>query len=78
MLWPVAHSAAGLLTADDLARVRECAAEHCTWLFVDHSKNRSRRWCDMQSCGNAAKVRRYRSRKQLTSAPDAELQAPVE
>ncbi len=64
MLWPVARSAAELLTSDDLARVRECAGEHCNWLFIDRSKNHSRRWCDMQECGNVAKVRRFRSRKQ--------------
>jgi predicted RNA-binding Zn ribbon-like protein len=64
MLWPVVRSAADLLTSDDLGRVRECAGDHCTWLFIDRSKNRSRRWCDMQECGNVAKVRRYRSRKQ--------------
>jgi predicted RNA-binding Zn ribbon-like protein len=64
MLWPVARSAADLLTSDDLGRVRECAGEHCNWLFIDRSKNHSRRWCDMQECGNVAKVRRYRSRKQ--------------
>ena len=65
LLWPVARSAADLLTSDDLARVRECAGEHCNWLFIDRSKNHSRRWCDMQDCGNVAKVRRYRSRKQV-------------
>ena len=64
MLWPVARSAADLLTSDDLGRVRECAGERCNWLFIDRSKNHSRRWCDMQDCGNVAKVRRYRSRKQ--------------
>ena len=64
LLWPVARSAADLLTSDDLVRVRECAGEHCNWLFIDRSKNNSRRWCDMQDCGNVAKVRRYRSRKQ--------------
>jgi predicted RNA-binding Zn ribbon-like protein len=64
VLWPIAQSAAELLTSPELARVRECAKEHCNWLFVDRSKNRSRRWCDMQECGNVAKVRRYRSRKQ--------------
>jgi predicted RNA-binding Zn ribbon-like protein len=63
-LWRIAQSAADLLTSPELDRVRECAKEHCNWLFVDRSKNRSRRWCDMQQCGNVAKVRRYRSRKQ--------------
>lgn len=64
MLWPVARSAADLLTSPDLGRVRECAGATCDWLFIDRSKNHSRRWCDMQECGNVAKVRRYRTRKQ--------------
>jgi len=63
MLWPVVRSAAEMLTSDELERVRMCQGEHCGWLFVDCSKNRSRRWCDMQDCGNVEKVRRYR-RKQ--------------
>ena len=64
MLWPVARSAADLLTSPDLGRVRECAGATCDWLFIDRSKNRSRRWCDMQECGNVEKVRRYRRRQQ--------------
>jgi predicted RNA-binding Zn ribbon-like protein len=67
MLWAIALSAAELLTSPELDRVRECAKEHCNWLFVDRSKNRSRRWCDMQECGNVAKVRRYRSRQQAAA-----------
>src|SRR5678809_1414556 len=43
MLWPVAWSAASLLTSDDLRLVRRCAADRCGWLFLDHSRNRSRR-----------------------------------
>lgn len=62
MLWPIAHSAAELLTTGDLSRIRECGGEECGWLFEDISKNRSRQWCNMQDCGNLAKVRRYRSR----------------
>lgn len=64
MLWPIAHSAAELLTSGELAHVRRCAGDHCGWLFVDRSKNHSRRWCDMGDCGNVAKVRRYRRRQQ--------------
>jgi predicted RNA-binding Zn ribbon-like protein len=60
MLWPVAVSAAELLTSDRLDRVRVCAARDCDWLFLDQSRNRSRRWCDMTVCGNRAKVRRFR------------------
>lgn len=64
LLWPVVRSAAGLLTSEDAARIRECAAPDCNWLFLDRSRNRSRRWCDMGSCGNRAKARRYYRRHQ--------------
>ncbi len=58
-LGPVLCSAVELLTAGDAARVRECASERCTWLFLDRSRNGSRRWCDMKTCGNRAKARRH-------------------
>jgi predicted RNA-binding Zn ribbon-like protein len=60
-LWPVARAAADLLFSGPLARLHECASETCGWLFLDTSKNGSRRWCDMRGCGNRAKVRRYRA-----------------
>jgi predicted RNA-binding Zn ribbon-like protein len=63
MLWPVAGSAAALLTSEDLTRVGECQGDGCGWLFMDMSRNRSRRWCDMGDCGNRAKARRYYRRK---------------
>lgn len=63
LLWQVVRSAADLLTSDKLDDVRACAAEDCRWLFLDTSKNHSRRWCDMQTCGNQAKARRHYSRK---------------
>lgn len=59
VLWPVAWSAVELLTSPDLHRVGECASEGCGWLFLDMSRNRSRRWCDMKDCGNRAKARRH-------------------
>ena len=58
-LWPALRSAAELLTSDEWRRVRECAGSDCTWLFLDRSRNRSRRWCAMQTCGNRAKARRH-------------------
>lgn len=61
-LWTVVHDAADLLSSDSLGRVKECGGETCTWLFLDESRNRSRRWCDMGDCGNRAKARRYRRR----------------
>jgi predicted RNA-binding Zn ribbon-like protein len=62
-LWEIARAAAELLRSKgDLARVRECGSLTCEWLFIDKSRNHSRRWCDMNDCGNTAKVRRYRQR----------------
>ncbi|MGQ9555340.1 MAG: CGNR zinc finger domain-containing protein [Anaerolineae bacterium] len=68
ILWPIACSAAELLTSPDLARVRQCAGDPCGWLFLDESRNRSRRWCDMRSCGNRAKARRH-YRRTVAAAP---------
>ena len=71
--WPlnvVIHSAFMLLTSNELDRVKMCADERgCGWLFYDHSKNKSRRWCDMKDCGNLAKQRRLYSRKQDIDSP---------
>jgi predicted RNA-binding Zn ribbon-like protein len=61
-LWPIARSAAVLLTQDDLSRLRQCGGDDCGWIFLDTSRNRGRRWCDMRDCGNVAKVRRFRHR----------------
>jgi len=58
----ITRSAVSLLTSDRLHRVRQCAGENCTWLFLDTSRNGMRRWCDMQACGNRFKVRRFRKR----------------
>lgn len=61
--WWVARSAAELLTSSDLTFVRECAGYDCGWIFMDTTKNRSRRWCDMRTCGNRAKSRRHHERR---------------
>lgn len=62
-LGPVAWKAAELLEHGPLDRLKICPADDCAWLFLDLSKNRSRQWCSMATCGNAAKVRRFRQRK---------------
>ena len=62
-LWPILRSAADLLASDASKQVRECAGAACTWLFLDRSRNRSRRWCSMDTCGNRAKARRHYHRK---------------
>lgn len=65
MLWSVVRSAADLLTSGKLNRISKCSAKDCGWLFLDMSRNRSRRWCDMQDCGNRAKARRHYQREQV-------------
>jgi predicted RNA-binding Zn ribbon-like protein len=57
LLAPVLWSAGDLMI--EHANVRQCANQKCLWLFLDKSKNGSRRWCDMKSCGNRAKARRH-------------------
>lgn len=71
MLWPVLRSAADLLVSGELRGVRRCAGETCNWLFLDTSRNHSRRWCDMRSCGNRAKARRYHARKKAAGGGGA-------
>jgi predicted RNA-binding Zn ribbon-like protein len=59
VLWPICRSALELLTSKDVHRVKDCGRHGgCGWLFVDASKNGSRRWCSMQVCGRQEKVRR--------------------
>ena len=65
VLWPIAQSAADLLTSDRLKKVRMCDAETCAWLFLDESRNHSRRWCDMKVCGNREKARRHYQREHV-------------
>ena len=63
VLWPVVRSAADLLVSEEVAKVRRCAGDTCDWLFLDTSRNHTRRWCDMRDCGNRAKARRYYARR---------------
>ena len=63
MLDELTRGAIDLLTSGNLDRVRQCASDTCSWLFLDTSRNGKRRWCDMQACGNRAKVRRFRERE---------------
>jgi predicted RNA-binding Zn ribbon-like protein len=60
-LWPLARAAVELLTNGPLERLRGCA--RCRWLFLDESRNRSRRWCSMEGCGTDAKKERYIERR---------------
>jgi len=59
----IVEAAAELLASPDCAAVHECGAPSCRWLFLDRSKNHTRRWCDMRICGNREKARRFQSRR---------------
>jgi len=59
---PLVESAVSVLTSAKLERLRRCGNSTCYWLFIDETRNHSRRWCEMASCGNIVKVRRHRER----------------
>jgi predicted RNA-binding Zn ribbon-like protein len=67
-LWSVARSAAELLTSPKLGRVKVCAGEGCGWIFLDESRNSSRRWCDSRDCGNRERVRKHLARKRASDS----------
>lgn len=67
-LWPIAISAVRLLASADAARVQRCASDRCDWLFIDTSRNHSRRWCSMSGCGNRAKARRHYAKRSAGQA----------
>jgi predicted RNA-binding Zn ribbon-like protein len=67
VLWPVIQSAIQLLTSERLDRVGQCDDDRgCGWLFYDTSRNKSRRWCSMETCGNRAKVHRHYEKQRTT------------
>jgi predicted RNA-binding Zn ribbon-like protein len=61
-LWKLAEAASDLLVSTEAERVKECGDPTCRWLFLDTSKNHTRRWCDMKICGNRMKARRFQAR----------------
>lgn len=61
-LWLIARSAADVLTAGPLERLKSCNGEACGWVFLDQTRNGRRRWCEMEVCGSRAKMRRFRAR----------------
>jgi predicted RNA-binding Zn ribbon-like protein len=58
----IVDAAAALLTSSDLHHIHECGEKSCRWLFLDRSRNHSRRWCDMGICGNRSKAQRFYAR----------------
>jgi predicted RNA-binding Zn ribbon-like protein len=63
ILAEVALSFAEVFAYEDPARIKICENDDCGWVFYDHSKNRSRRWCEGSGCGNLMKVRRFRKKQ---------------
>jgi len=62
ILGPISLSALATLSQADLSRVKQCQGEKCGWLFFDTTKNKSRRWCEMEVCGNRAKQKRHNAK----------------
>ena len=62
-VWVLSLQTSALLTSDAMSRLRACGSETCRWLFLDTSKNHTRRWCDMKVCGNRMKARRFQARR---------------
>jgi predicted RNA-binding Zn ribbon-like protein len=60
-LWLLTRAASRLLLSENVEKVRACASPECRWLFLDTSKNHTRRWCDMKLCGNRMKARRFKA-----------------
>ena len=63
----LASAALELLTSEEINKLSTCSNPECRWLFLDGSKNKGRRWCDMKLCGNRIKARRYRGRQRAAS-----------
>jgi predicted RNA-binding Zn ribbon-like protein len=63
-VWMLSQAVSELTTSTLLGRLRACGSETCRWLFLDTSKNHTRRWCDMKICGNRMKARRFHARRQ--------------
>ena len=62
----IARSFAATLAEADISRLKICQNRDCLWVFLDSSKNKSRRWCET-TCGNLMKVRRFRQRRKRAS-----------
>ena len=68
-LWILSTAADDLITSETMHRLRACNNPECRWLFLDTSKNHTRRWCNMKVCGNRMKARRFQARSALSQAP---------
>ncbi|HNR41055.1 MAG TPA: CGNR zinc finger domain-containing protein [Bacteroidales bacterium] len=62
-LLPIMKSAYELLTTDLKEHIKECP--NCGWLYLDKSKNNSRIWCNMKTCGNTMKSKKYYEKSKI-------------
>jgi predicted RNA-binding Zn ribbon-like protein len=60
-LWIIFQSLHDMLATEDINRIKECP--RCGWVFVDHTRNGKRRWCDPVECGTADKMQRYHAKR---------------
>jgi predicted RNA-binding Zn ribbon-like protein len=68
-MWPVVWDAVQLFLSPEAERLRVCGGEDCGWVYVDHSRNGLRRWCEMETCGTRAKNRRRGRRARPVRSP---------
>ena len=78
ILNPVIRSTADCLISEEWRKIKKCADPTCGWLFLDVSRNHSRRWCDMRDCGNRAKASRFYKKKKDAKSGQPSLQAPAQ
>lgn len=71
-LFPIIKSAFDLLISDLRNRIKECP--QCGWLYLDNSKNNSRLWCNMKTCGNTIKIKRYYEKKKTQAGRQHKIQ----
>lgn len=76
-LWPIIDAGVNLLISEDRHHIRECSEQSCRWLFLDRSRNHSRRWCDMKLCGNRTKAQRFYARQHIGSEVPLDCRAPT-
>lgn len=67
-LWLLSLSTSDLMVSEQMLRLRSCDNQKCNWLFLDTSKNHTRRWCDMKICGNRMKARRFKAQHRGVSS----------
>lgn len=62
ILQPIAIAMAKLVCEEDFRYVKTCEGPSCSFMFLDRTRARARRWCRMGVCGNRAKQAAHRAR----------------